>query len=182
MRKFQNKSKDCTKKVYNILRAVEDGYYVYLLCLEKEVERNKDESCSWGGQDEVRLIQEFNNAINEGINKTIESIINLINETHWKLSNQEIYKLEQQCKETFEKIIMDFEKKFHSIVGEMNRSQNISLTVLKNNVSAKISGQFSEIEFSQKHVKDRNYLATIFLGIASIVVTIIIFLIQLILK
>lgn len=37
VRNFQNKSKDCTKKVYNILRAVEDGYYVYLLYLEKEV-------------------------------------------------------------------------------------------------------------------------------------------------
>lgn len=81
----------------------------------------------------------------------------MIDETHWKISNQELYKLEQQCKETFETIITNFEKKFHTIIGELNRSHSSSLSVLKSNVSAKISGQFSEIEFSKKYKKDKNY-------------------------
>lgn len=143
------------KKFHNILRGLEDKYYIYLLCLKKEIEEHKAITRCWGGQDERRYVQEFNKLIVSDIEKTFTDIDETMKITGRKLTKKQTQKLEEEFKKSIEKIIINYKNNAPEIMGHLSSSSELSLDILTKNLANKVSAYFSMVQFYNRYKIDK---------------------------
>ena len=164
------------RQVDRILTKHTDGYTIYNLMLEKEIAERKGNSRCWSGQDEVTYLQKFRAAITKTIEEIQEEVSALLEKLCAKFSIKQEDIICRKCADRVVSWIDDFELKFEKATGNISRTNQASLELLKGHAISDFRGAFDLMRFYATYRIDKTYrisVISVLVAIASALISLV---------